>query len=752
MLVRNLLCAVRDALMLCVLCTGAHADWALSSDPMAIRPYPENEQPVAQNPPGFTWSRHTSGPEAYELEIQSGTAGSQIARTSRNWHLPSTSLKAGRHFWRVRPVGTAEWSTLRSFEILPETPIFEVPDSVLLKARVISRTRPRSLPNESGQIAQWASNTRLERSAALARLSNEVRAQTTTLSQVKDSDWPLQTSGAVSSAKAGQMTLVRQRVNAVSRQFEAAALLFVLTSDRQYLREATSRGQQLATLSPDGPTSQINQDQGNRQIALSLMKAVDWLWGDLDDAVRKLWLTAVARRAGDVYLDLAKNQNGMDQYPLDSHGGTTLGFLAVISALGLGVIPESEKWFDFAVRPYVHFVYPWSGPEGGYANGTAYAQYTADYALQLWQPLASATNINLFAKPWSHGLLQYFTHFLPPGSRTHAFGDDAESQPDTSILKAYASRISTPLAAWYVKNLLGEEDPLSLLQAPRPLPITLAGSVQAPVNAALYSSIGWVAMHSNAADRARTALFFKSSSYGSFNHSHGDQNSFTLMRGGRPLLIDSGWYDYYESPMWKGWYRQTRAHNAITYDGGQGQTVDGYSETFNAKGKITDFSTTPAFDYVEGDATQAYGGALTLAVRGIWYLRSEDAILVWDRVESSTPRLFEWNMHAAGPFKANSKGQITIKNQEQELCLTLLSGDDKQFQKRPAFVTKPGVVEDHAAFVTRDLRKNAEFLVLVDIGCKQPEISVQTRTSAREVVVGNVTLKLSKPTKSAGGP
>jgi hypothetical protein len=41
--------------------------------------------------------------------------------------------------------------------------------------------------------------------------------------------------------------------------------------------------------------------------------------------------------------------------------------------------------------------------------------------------------------------------------------------------------------------------------------------------------------------------------------------------------------------------------------------VDGYRETLVRNGAITAFSTTPALDYVAGNATAAYGGALSSA-------------------------------------------------------------------------------------------------------------------------------------------
>jgi hypothetical protein len=60
---------------------------------------------------------------------------------------------------------------------------------------------------------------------------------------------------------------------------------------------------------------------------------------------------------------------------------------------------------------------------------------------------------------------------------------------------------------------------------------------------ALMSDLGWVAMRSAWAEAARqseTLLLFKSSPFGSYSHSHADQNSFVLEAFGSPLLIDAG--------------------------------------------------------------------------------------------------------------------------------------------------------------------------------------------------------------------
>jgi hypothetical protein len=715
----------------------ARADWVVAPEFEAVRPLPDKNQVQPQNPPSFSWSRHKLAVPGYVIEVKAANGSTTTYNATRNWYLPSKALAAGAYTWRVRPSNSTEWSDPRGFSIDASSMKFEVPEDGTLRAVLKLSVRPRQLPKNFVMSTAWTEAMKAERARPLQILRSEVDYKIPTMAAVKDSDWPLVTSGTVTAATNAQSANIRQRINNTGRQLEAAALLHKLTGEQKYLDEALRRGDELAALSPTGPTSYANQDQGTRVISLSLIKAYDLLTTKVDATRKARWLSMVDLRTTDIFKSLS-SANRLDQYPFDSHGGTNLGFLAVISTLAVGDIPNASTWFDFSFRSYVNTIYAWSGPEGGFANGTAYGQYTADYALQIWQPLTQSTGVNLFKKPWSLGFLQFFSHFVPPGATTHVFGDEQELKPDFRYMKAYASRFDTPQAAWYAQNISGDEDTLTLLQAPHPLPYKNVAAPVAPPNAALYPSIGWVAMHSNMSDIKRTSVFFKSSPYGAYNHSHGDQNSLVVTSGGRPLLIETGYLDYYGSPLFNDWYRKTKAHNAITFDGGIGQLTDGNTINLSRNGKITAFSTSSAMDYAEGDATPAYGTAVGSAIRKIWYLRNQDAVVVQDKLASGVARKWEWNLHGAAPIVAAADGSISITNMDRSVCVRPLINDAAyaiNFETRTAPAPKPGTFESHGAFVTPSSTRG-EFLMLVDVGCKKPTVSITEGATSRTIVIG----------------
>jgi len=713
----------------------ARADWAQSTDPLVVRANPASGEVQLQNPPTFTWARHPGGAARYDIQVAPKGGSPTSSTVDRNWYLPAKALAPGDYTWRVRPAGSDDWSAPRAFSITARSTAFEVPDNATLRARILANPRPRSLPPSFAPYASWSAAKKKDLDPYVSRLVKEVRVQIGAEPDLEDARWPLVVKAPLTAAMAAQQREVANGIDEASRQLEAAAILWRLKKDPVYLKEALKRGDQMAALSPQGPTSQANQDQATRQIALSLVKAVDLLAGDLDADRKETWLKIVRLRANEMFRDLTVDKGRLDQNPYDPHGTTLLGYMALISTLALGDVPDAQRWFDFSFRAHAAMPNPWSGQEGGYANGTAYAQYAAGYMIALWDPILEATGVNLYAKPWTVGFMDFLIQFLPPGAPVHAFGDGSETKPDPRVLRALANRMVSPRAAWYASKLKANEDALSALEGPYPMPVTGTRRKIPPSNSAWFPSIGWVAIHSDIGSGKDTALYFKSSPYGSFNHSHGDQNGLLLSVAGKPLLVKAGWYDWYGSPRWKDWYHQTRSQNAITFDGGKGQLVDGYREQLQHNGRITEFTVRPTYDYAEGDATPAYGGQLTQARRQVVYLHDANAIVVRDKLSAKAPHTYEFNVHAPGVMKVEGPASVKIGTGRQSVCLLDLNGN-APFAKWDGPAPKKGVKEDHGAFYLKnDGGSVAEFLVLLDVGCKRPRVSVDSAGGRRKVTV-----------------
>jgi hypothetical protein len=423
----------------------------------------------------------------------------------------------------------------------------------------------------------------------------------------------------------------------------------------------------------------------------------------------------------------------------------------------IGSIPEAEQWFRDSFRFYVHYQSPWGGEDGGYADGTAYAQYSLDIYLDLWDVMAATTGVNMYEKPWARGLLKFLACFNPPGSPTFTFGDGAERKPWEEVIKAYANRYDNDLALWYSTNLAGSPPPLSELTNPVSRTRVNTSGVAPKENSCMFKTIGWVAMHNHWADPKRTSIYFKSSPYAAFSHSHADNNSFVVISEGEPLLIDSGYYDWYGSPHWKGWYWRTKAHNAITFDGGRGQAEKTGSNQMTAAGRLVDFHSNGKVDFAEGDALAAYEGELQKARRRLWYLRDENVLVIHDSLNSAVARQFEWNIHSANTFEVKAPASIETTSKTSRACIDMLQPSEIEFLQNNKFEPPPaGGVENktqempeikdqwHGKFRNKQRQTEMEFVAVVRVGCGDVPLNANDFTSRRQIVIGKTRIDIPR--------
>jgi uncharacterized Zn-binding protein involved in type VI secretion len=261
-------------------------------------------------------------------------------------------------------------------------------------------------------------------------------------------------------------------------------------------------------------------------------------------------------------------------------------------------------------------------------------------------------------------------------------------------------------------------------------------------------------MHSDLADPKRTSVYFKSSPYGSYNHSHADQNSFVVNDKGKRLAIASGYYDNFRTPHWTNWYKQTRSTNAITFENGTGQRVDGREFS----GEITRFETTAGYDYAVGQAARAYGGALTRAQRTMVYLRP-NAVIVYDALAANNAHTWEWNIHAVNRMTPAGTKAVHVKNGDAQMCVEMLASPAVEFSQGDQFTAPPAPSsmqktapnEWHGAFATTAKSKDAEFIAVMRVGAdcsKGTGASVARSAGGWEVKVDGKTVSLAGDTVS----
>jgi hypothetical protein len=742
--------AIRLAAAACLLCSALRAgaqqpapideatpDWMmsipLSNSSAKVRP-PDRAR-VEQTPPDFSWP--DLSPDArYRITLTYPDGRARSRPAPQNWINWNEVLPAGNYSWQVQVTNASgtQTSRTRRFTVDANARPFLVPDANTLYKRATTRSHPRALPDAATLQAMLAQR-RAALSSALTRIHDHLGA-------ARRSE-PASTSTGV----------IETETVAECERILNTAFAYVATKEDKYYVEALRRALNLASWDPRGSTSYASADQAARLIAATLTLAYDWLFPRLDATQRRLLLAALKIRVADMYTDLFGVRARIAIHPYNSHGNHTLTFLAAMATVLAGDIPEAENWMRDSLPLAMNWTSPWGGEDGGFGNGTAYATWVTGDLLVAWYILRWTVGIDVAQKAWVRNYAKFLAYYIPPGTPSGVFGDAAE-RPLTEnwarFGKTYTLFAPSPLGRWYASQLTGEDaSKLQSLLAP-PADLSPALYPAGTPDSALFHSIGWAAMHSSLSDPERVSVYFKASPYGSYNHSHADQNSFIVNAGGRVLAIDSGYYDGYKTPHWLQWYKQTRAHNAITFDGGQGQVVFEESGKLGP-GAITGYVHQPDYDIVTGDAAPAYGGALTEATRSLVYLRP-NLILVYDKLASGQARQWEWNIHALNPMQATEDRRVTIRNGGETLCMEMLAGPPVAFVQNNRFGAEPqgqNVPEQwHGAFVSKERSTATEFVALMRVGCSATAAGVSKTNGAWTVVVAGKTVTLRDSTIS----
>lgn len=440
--------------------------------------------------------------------------------------------------------------------------------------------------------------------------------------------------------------------------------------------------------------------------------------------------------------------------PRDGIAFNSLARLTGALMIMLGEFPEASGHAEQALRVYLANLSPWGGKDGGFANGSSYFLWDVGESLLIWDLVDRVLGLPIYQKAWVSQIPTFLAYTLPPGTPAGVFGDGAEvnrKEEWARFGKAIMSRFDTPLARWYENQLFGEDGSrLHILLSPwrssgaRSFPEGLS-------NSALFPSVGWAAMHSSLSTRSRVSVYFKSSPFGSYNHSHADQNSFLLYAYGNTIAMDSGHYDYYGSPHWKDWYKQTKAHNAVTYDNGQGQQLGsaGYGSLPHS-GLIERFDSDATYDLVTGDATRAYGNGVLRALRSIVFFR-QGTVVVIDQMQSISPRTWEWNFHTPVALNLDEAG-YRMKFDEFQSCLSIDAPTALSYTSRSGYTPAPKLplptipMHHWHSFSYGSPSSSAYFVAVIRADCSLPAATVTFVSGKPKIIVENREISLSGST------
>jgi len=691
--------------------------------------YPKDGQTVLVNPPGFTWTEHPQA-ETYQLVIfREGALDEPLLSVDE---LKSTvapldqPLESAGYRWLVL-YRDAEGNELgrsleRSFQLPQGVPELPMPDVEKLKLE-LTGIRPRLFLTpermariqgaiEEQRIPLWNTYETLLKRALGEPLYPEPEPY-------KNAEWTTPEWRRIyTPAKVGTSHMIR------------LALAYRLYGEDVYLQRAKDWLLHFASWDPRGIAShdvpQPDGTSGNDEASMPMLERMaityDWIEDHLSEEEKKKVYESITERGNQV-LALLEHQDFLSK-PFSNHEGRVLAFLGLAGLSFLDVIPDASSWLDYVLRCYLTSYPVWGGDDGGWAQGlsywTAYVMYLTEFA----DALRTVTDVDIYRKPFFRNTGYFPVYFLPPYAKRGAFGDGGggPSLSQKLLVKKFATAFNDPVLLWHSNQIpAGEqppgrewnqwvmEDVHSVLDA---APATLEPHPPTEMPGSRWlESIGWVAAHSELGVAEKDVwVLFKSSRFGSFSHSHADQNSFQLNAYSQPLLIDSGYYPWYGSPHHTLWTRQTWAHNAVLING-RGQAP----HSMAARGEIELFEQTGHITTMRGEASQAYNtppgeGTLELwkehleigppsmepkaeiARRALIFVASQKQpwLAIQDYLKTDSPTRYQFLLHAVEEMRLDeSTGKISLTNGPVQLDVYLISDQDLKFSQTSQFLVPP---------------------------------------------------------------
>lgn len=484
--------------------------------------------------------------------------------------------------------------------------------------------------------------------------------------------------------------------NRIATVAEAATLLWLVTEDETYLREAKQVLLDVCAWDPDGVSNIYYNDEAHFRLWRKLPGVYDQLRETFSADERERILDAFRERGRRSVAWIRESgienlkRNSVEAKP-SSH---PVRFMAMTGVAGLALwddLPEAREWYTFAYDWYRDVFTPWGGEDGGWAEGTAYWRGVYEhavfqdallllddpeaYASAFWrqtgyfqvyftQPylttgfgdLSNAGKFNLEPGVWH--FLRHLGRVLGDGylvAYTDLY-DDPRARPQEYGLKEIWRGYPTA-TEYLLREFVASR---FAMPAPRPL-----GELPP---ARYFRDVGWVSFHSALGKPDEDIEFsFKSSPYGSFSHSHGDQNSFILNAFGRNLAINSGYREYHRSHHHSYYTRETRSKNNVLINL-RGQDVQNQA----AVGSIEGFALGDRAWWTAGEARRAYQilqPQLKLdTVRRDVAMIDRAFFVLRDRIVADKPFMPSWMLHAERPIACNAaEGSILLTNQPAHL-------------------------------------------------------------------------------------
>jgi hypothetical protein len=386
-----------------------------------------------------------------------------------------------------------------------------------------------------------------------------------------------------------------------------------------------------------------------------------------------------------------------------------------------------KQWFDYPGNVLQNRVatFERSGPsyEGvGYTNYGVHEYLNYRFAWQNTWPGRKPAHM----VPLDH-LAEYLLHTLYPtsfGFYAVDFNDSSPELDSTSlVLLLIACGLGTPEASRYLE-LVHTQPRETIVSLLRHYSKTEAAA-EVP-NSFMYSDMGWGMLRSS---WENDATFLAMKSGYTWNHSHADAGSFILHKQGMPLITNGGHCAYYR-PEYTTYYRRSKAHNVILFNG-EGQPEDDLFLGCKFSGHLHGLIDGLGLKYIYADSTGPMARWFIRNYRHwIW---SGDVILIFDDVRAHVPGQLDWLLHFEGSYTTEPDGGVRIKNDTAEAVVKMLSPTVQMREEMGLSNHDPEKKVPYLAFSPTDQASTCQFITAI---CLNPDAVPQFEVLSDEGYVG----------------
>ncbi len=673
----------------------------------------------ATNPPGFCW-RPQQGARVYVLQVARDEGFSDIVYEAQgiemNVHRPPLILPAERLFWRVAFVGEdgrrSRWSITRTVTIPEDAVRFPMPERSELLVRV-PKQHPRLFvrPEELPRLRELARGEMKDRFEALVAQCEKIMADPPPTDEP-----PLYPEGIVRGSDEWRKIWWGNRTYTINVLNSAATLAFtrLLGGKEEYGQKARELLMAAAQWDPKGATGYRYNDEAGMPYNYYFSRTYTFVHDLLTEEEREQCRRIMAIRGEEMYRHLYPRHLWR---PYASHSNRAWHFLGEIAIAFMGEIEGAEDWLWFAENVFFN-VYPvWSDDDGGWHEGSSYwASYLTRFTW--WQDIQRvALGIDGYRKPFFSRVGDFALYVMPPNVPRGGFGDlsgGRTARHNVGLMSVFAAQAQNPYWQAYVEALGGPAQQGGYIGFIRgALPPVKSRPLSELPSSRLFEGTGLALLHTDITDaRNDVQIEFKSSPFGSQSHGYEAQNAFLLYAYGEPLLIRTGQRDSYGSEHHRNWMWSTRSVNCITV-GGQGQIPHSAA----ARGRIVAFETSDRFDYVAGEAAEAYPeGLVERFTRHILFIKPH-LILILDDLATPEPQTFEWWLHAPTEMSIAGQHDIRVAVGEAGCSIDMLAPEGLVLTQTDRFDPPPRprikLTQYHMTAATTEPARRQQFATLI---------------------------------------